>query len=288
MGKENQTTFSYNFNQQVANIMQVFGGQVLSGYRNYSAYQTPLLTGNSQTWDAGFDFKKTLWALFANIDLSYSRNKNYFMDSSVISKNTTTVIAVPIDNYSDNISLGGNASKYFYSLNTTLAIGANFTRSGAQQMQNAQLFSTHNNVMKYSASITPTIFDWLDIKFSGSYTKNTSSSNAEGYIKQFNSQWNENSSIIFYPLKNLIIDIDNQYLKSIHQGENLSSAFLMNGYIRYNFQNPKLHKLQLQLSCNNLKNVRNYEIINVSSNITSVNRYLLQPRMLLLSAHFDL
>ncbi len=288
IGKENQASFSYDFAQQAASITQVYGGQVLSDYRNYSAYQMPLLTGNSQTYDGGFDFKKTLWALFANIDISYTRTKNYFLDSVNVGQNTTTIMAIPINNTSNNITLSTNASKYIYALNTTLAAGANFGHTTSRQMQNGVLFNLHNNSSSYNISITPTVFSWLDLKLSGKYAQNTSASNAVGFEKQLSGTWNEASSFIFYPLRNLSIDFDNQYLKSFQHGQNLSSAFLTNSYIQYNFQNPKLRKLQLRLSCDNMANVRNYQVANTNTNIISAYNYLLQPRMLLMSAHFDL
>ncbi|ANI87896.1 hypothetical protein A9P82_00295 [Arachidicoccus ginsenosidimutans] len=288
IGKENQFSLSYNFGQQAASISQVYGGQMLSGYRNYSSYQTPLLTGNAQTYDAGFDFKKTLLALFANVDVSYTRNVNYFLDSTSVQQNSTVIIAIPVHNASSNIALAANASKYIYALNTTLAIGANFGHGSSPLMQNGVLFNSHNNTSSYNASITPTIFDWLDMKFSGTYARSTSSSNAIDYPKQMSRQWNETSSIIFYPVKNLSIDFDNQFLNSFQRGQNPSSAFLMNSYVQYNFQGKKWRNLQLRLSCNNMANVRNYEIVNISSNVVNSYQYLLQPRMLLLSAHFDL
>jgi len=172
-------------------------------------------------------------------------------------------------------------------LNTTFAAGASFAHGTSQQMQNGELFTVQNNTSVYNAGITPTIFDWLELKFAGKYTRNTSASDVAGYAKQFNGQWNENTSIIFYPAKNMSIDFDNQYLQSFQGKQNLSSALLMNSYIQYNFQNPKLHKLQLRLSCDNIANVRNYQVVNISNNIVSRYGYLLQPRMLLLSAHFD-
>ena len=287
VGKENQFSFSYTFGQNAASVSQVYAGQVLSDYRNYAAYQTPLLTGNGQTYDAGFNFRKTLWALFANMDIAFTRNKNYFLDSVNIQQNATTIIAVPVDNVSNTITISGNASKYIYALNTTFAAGASFAHGTSQQMQNGELFTVQNNTSVYSAGITPTIFDWLELKFAGKYTRNTSASDVAGYAKQFNGQWNENTSIIFYPAKNMSIDFDNQYLQSFQGKQNLSSALLMNSYIQYNFQNPKLHKLQLRLSCDNIANVRNYQVVNISNNIVSRYGYLLQPRMLLLSAHFD-
>lgn len=288
VGKENELSFSYTFGQNAASVSQVYAGQVLSDYRNYAAYQTPLLTGNGQTYDAGFNFQKTLWALFANADIAFTRNKNYFLDSVSIQQNVTTIIAVPIDNVSNALAISGNASKYIYALNTTFAAGASFAHGTSQQMQNGALFTVQNNTSVYNAGITPTIFDWLDIKFAGKYTRNTSASAVAGYTKQFNSQWNETTSVIFYPVKNLSIDFDNHYLQSFQGKQNLSSAFLINSYIQYNFQNPELRKLQLRLNCDNMANVRNYQVVNISNNIVSRYGYLLQPRMLLLSAHFDL
>jgi hypothetical protein len=287
VGKENQFSLSYNFGQQAASVSQIYGGQMLSGYRNYSSYQMPLLTGNSQTFGAGFNFKKTLLALFANVDVAYTHIVNYFLYSSTVQQNSNITIALPIHNTSDNIGVAANASKYIYALNTTLALSSSFIFATSQQMQNGVLFNLHNNSSKYKVTITPTIFKWLDMKFFGSYTRNTSSSDMAGYIKQTGGQWNESSSIIFYPIKNVSINFDNQFIQSFRGAQNLSSALLMNSYVQYNFP-KKFRNLQLRLSCNNMANVRNYEIVNISNNIVSAYNYLLQPRMFLLSAHFDL
>lgn len=288
VGKENELSFSYTFGQNAASVSQVYAGQVLSDYRNYAAYQTPLLTGNGQTYDAGFNFRKTLWALFANVDLAFTRNKNYFLDSVNVQQNATTIIAIPVDNVSNSVTVSGNASKYIYTLNTTFSASASFTHSTSQQMQNSELFTVQNNISVYNASIAPTIFNWLDIKFAGKYIRSVSASAVAGYAKQFSGQWDGTASAIFYPAKNLSIDFDNHYLRFFQQKQNLSSALLMNGYVQYNFQNPKLRKLQLRLSCDNMANVRNFQVVALSDNIVSHYEYLLQPRMILLSAHFDL
>ncbi|WP_145670414.1 TonB-dependent receptor [Chitinophaga polysaccharea] len=288
VGKENQFSFTYNFGQQAATLAQIFGGKLLNGYRNYSSYNRPLLIGSSQTFDIGFNFKKMLLAFFANIDLAYSLNENYYLDSQTIERNLTTVTALPINNSSKNISLTCNASKYIYSFNTMVAVNASFAHGTSQQMQNGVLFDVNNNISSYKLNITPTISDWLEVKVSTAYIFNTSSSTAAGFQRQSNSQFNETSSVIIYPVKHLSISFDNQYLQSSQTGQTISSAVLMNSYIQYNFQNPQWRKLQLRLSSNNMADVRYYNIVTTTNNMIATYRYLLQPRMLLLSAHFDL
>lgn len=287
VGKENQTTLSYSFGQSTATINQIYGGQVFTDYRTYSSYNMPLLTGNTQTIIAGFDFKKTLIALFGSIDVSYGRTENYFLDSIIIQKNFTTFVALPINNLSNKISFSENLSKYFYSLQTTVALNTSFTHSMAQQFQNGTQFNVHNNTTTCSFDITPTILDWLDMKFSGQYLRNASMLDIAGSSKQTSEQWNETSSIIIYPKRNLSINFNNKYLKSLQRGQNLSSIILLNAYVQYNFSNPKLNKLQLRLSCNNIAGITNYQTINISNNIVNSYSYLIQPRMLLFSVHFD-
>jgi hypothetical protein len=288
VGKENQFSLSYNFAQQAANVSQIYGGQMLTGYRNYSSYQMPLLTGNSQTYNVGFNFKKTLLALFANANITYTQLTNYFLDSTTVQQHATVVVALPIRNAANNIGVATNASKYIYALNTTLAAGANFIFGTSPQMQNGNVFDSKNRSSNYSINITPTISKRIDMKFSGTYTRNTSASDAENYIKQISGQWSESSSIIFYPIKNLSIDFDNRYIQSFRGEQNLSSALLMNSYVLYIFPNKNFRNLRLRASCNNMANVRRYETVSLNNNIISAYSYLLQPRMFLLSAHFDL
>lgn len=287
VGKENQTTLSYSFGQSTATIDQIYGGQIFTDYRTYSSYKMPLLTGNTQTIDAGFDFKKTLIALFGNFDVSYGRTENYFLDSISIQKNFTTLVALPINNQSNKISFSGNLSKYFYSLQTTVALNASFTHSTAQQLQNEALFDVHNKTTILSFNITPTILDWLDMKFSGQYSRNGTVLDIAGSSKQTSEQWNETSSMIIYPVKNLGINFDSRYLKSLQGGQNLSSIVLINAYVQYSFSSPATNKLQLRLSCNNIAGITSYQTISISNNIVNSYSYLIQPRTLLLSAHFD-
>ncbi|WP_126248339.1 TonB-dependent receptor [Chitinophaga rhizosphaerae] len=288
IGKENQLSFSYSFGQQAAGASQIFGGKILNNYRNYSSFNRPLLTGSSQAFEIGFNFKRMILAFFANAAVTYSRHRNYFIDASIIQNNFTVTTALPINNASDNISLTCNASKYIYTLNTMVAINSSHSFGRSQQMQNGVLFDVHHKASGYKLHVTPTISNWMDIKFSAAYSINTSTSTTAGFQRQSNSQVNETSSIILYPMQNLAVSFGNQYLQSFHRGQTISSALLMNSYVQHNFTRPAWRKLQLRLSFNNIANVRTYNVVSTSNNMIATYSYLLQPRMLLLSAHFDL
>jgi hypothetical protein len=106
-----------------------------------------------------------------------------------------------------------------------------------------------------------------------------------GYQKQLSGQWNETSSVLGYPFRNFSISFTEQYFKSFQRGANiLESSLLINSYVQYKFDKPKL---LLRLTCSNMANIKNYQIINLSNNIVSSYSYTLQPRMLLAMAQFD-
>lgn len=125
------------------------------------------------------------------------------------------------------------------------------------------------------------------MKFSGQYLRNEGMLDMAGASKQTSEQWNGTSSVIIYPIKNLSANFNARYLKSVQGTQILSSVALINAYVQYNFTNPKLNKLQLRLSCNNIADIASYQTVNISRNVVNSYNYLIQPRMLLLSAHFD-
>lgn len=285
IGKENSVYINANTALRQADIMQVYSGDILTGYRNIFSYETPFVMGRYYAISSGFTYKKILKALFANMDMQYMLNDKFFIYETIVQNDLTKIKAVPKPNKEQTIGVSLNAGKYVFPLKTTLAVDLSIRRSNTEQVQNNIDFSINNTISNIGVSLTPTIAEWMNIELSTNYISVVSDATIDGFQKQQAGQIRGNTSLIIYPGEGWVIKLSSKYFKSFSNKQNLSSSLFMDSFIQYTFKKPKL---LLKLNCNNIANTLHYEVVNVTDNTVSAMRYLLQPRMALLSASWNL
>ncbi|WP_018629864.1 carboxypeptidase-like regulatory domain-containing protein [Niabella aurantiaca] len=284
VGKEHTLALDYHLDYKTAGIEQVYGGAIISGYRNFASYETPFLMSRSHTLHAGFGYKKIIRMLFAAVDLQYAATKSFFMYSTTIKNDRTVVQALPIINQYRSGSVSARAGKYIFALNTTIVLDGSLRMAGAQQLQNEQLFSVFSRTKSVGISVAPTVLKWLKLDLSSGYTQYSTTSAQAGFRMQKLRQWKQQSGITVYPANGWSMHFSNQYYYSVQKGNPVTSNLFMDAYAQYKFDK---RKLLLRLSCSNIANVNHFRTLGINDNQVSSTSYLLRPRMLCLLTSFD-
>ncbi|MBO9594706.1 MAG: carboxypeptidase regulatory-like domain-containing protein [Niabella sp.] len=284
VGREHSLLLDYRLDYRTAGIQQVYGGAIISGYRNVASYETPFLMSRNHSIRAGFSYKKVIRALFADFDIQYAATKNFFMYSTLIKDNLTVIQALPIPSNSKTGGASIRAGKYIFPLNTTIVLSGGLNTTWSQQLQNEQLFDTRSVTKSAGISVTPTVLKWLKLDITSTYLRFHARSAQAAFRIQHLQQWKQQSGITVYPLKGWSLNFSNQYDHFVQKGNPVTSSLFMDAYAQYNFNKTKL---LLRLSCTNIAGTAYFETIRISDNMTSTASYMPRPRMLRLWMAFD-
>lgn len=284
VAKEHELNASYRYSNSFSDVQQVYGAGMMQNYRSLqSYYKTPLLSGYQNSYSLRFAYKKTLKMFFWNVGANYANVHRYFMYGSDITNTSYQINTLPIQNKSQNLSVGGDISKYLFALKTNVSISAGISQSKMPQYQNGYLFSISNWSNNYGIKLSPRPTDWLRIDLDANYLTNTSSSSSEGFLDQKTSQFSQKSALNFIFFQRLTAQFSSEYYGSYLNGQQLAKCFFLDAYFNYRLYKPSV---DLRISCTNLANEKNFTILNASSNVISTTNYNLQPRTFLLSAAF--
>ncbi|MCF3109704.1 carboxypeptidase-like regulatory domain-containing protein [Niabella sp. CC-SYL272] len=284
VGREHSLFLDYRLDYKTAGIQQVYGGAIISGYRNLASYETPFLMNRNHRIRAGFSYKKVINVLFADFDVQYAATKNFFMYSTLIRDNLTIVKALPITNNSETAGTSVRVGKYIFPLNTTIVLSGSLNTTQAQQLQNEQLFDTRSVTKTAGISITPTVLKWLKLDISSTYLQYHARSAQAAFRIQDLQQWKQQSGITVYPFKGFSFNFSNQYYHFIQKGNPVTSGLFVDAYAQYKVDKTKI---LLRLSCTNIASTTYFETIRASNNMISTASYQLRPRMLRLWVAFD-
>lgn len=284
VGRAHSLFLDYRLDYRTAGIQQVYGGAIISGYRNVTSYETPFLMSRDHTIRAGFSYKRVIKVLFADFDIQYAATKNFFMYSTLIRDNLTVVKALPITNNGETAGTSIRVGKYIFPLNTTIVLSGSLNTSRSQQLQNEQLFDTRSVTKSAGISVTPTVLKWLRLDLSSTYLQYHARSEQASFQIQRLQQWKQQSGVTVYPLKGLSFNFSNQYYHFAQKGNPVTSSLFMDAYAQYNVDKTKF---LLRLSCTNIAGTSYFETIRISNNMINTASYMLRPRMLCLWLAFD-
>lgn len=285
-GIEHFISASYNYNNTIANIENVYSGYILKNFQlignNEIAFQQQFV----HTINVGVNFRKSIKIFFANLGVSYSFNNSNSINNSVYYSNIQKQTIVPLTNNVNNMSIVGGISKYIFSLHTTLAVRGSYQISNWNQLQNSSLLTYKNTGIFMNTTLNTKFSRWLNANYIFSYSDNSSknlSLNNTGSISK-------TKFIQQQLVANVIVNSD-FYIKLSEDFNTLKqTGFSKTDYFFSDVSAVyKLNKLKadLSLSANNIFNEQQYFTASVSGNSFSQSQYRIRPRMLLLKISFN-
>lgn len=282
--KENYFSFSYNYRNNVGDIQSIYPGRVLTDYRTLYANNADLAENKTQRASLGFNYRKAITLLFFNVNGSYSRTDANTIASSIINNNILQRIALPLQNSADTWSLGSYISKYSFKLRTTFSGGANWQTSNSTQIQNNILLPYQTVSKIFNAGAETKLSRQITLSYKGNMSLISSRSSAASpayTIKQF-----VHKAVISYnPVNDLSIKLSGENYLTKQPGANDLNYSFVDASAKYRF---KKIKTDLELSVNNLMNVKNYNTVNLSANTFTSGTFALPGRIALLKLVFNI
>lgn len=286
IGKENRLTVSYQYNNRLGTIADIYQGTILSNYRSFNSNDVPLPQNNVHSIGMGFNLRKTIKIFFANILLTHSFSNTNNIMSGILENNVSKRIALPFDNNTTNTQLFANASKYLFALKTTVNLRFSYQRMLNNQIQNNDLMPVINRFVQYGFGTNTKVNNWLFINQEFSINRAlTFQKNQPRSAQTDQSTLNlkEKIDLDLFLSSALTIKFKQEIYGLRRAAQPFSSFFFSDVVVAFR---PAKKAYSFELEGINLGNTRFYELFAVNANSIMQNAYRLQPRMALAKVLF--
>ncbi|HEY9197508.1 MAG TPA: TonB-dependent receptor, partial [Mucilaginibacter sp.] len=283
-GIENYFTLNYSLRNNIGNIQDVYRGYVLTNYRTLYANSAALTERQGQNADLGFNYRKAITLFFFSVNAAYSHIYANNIASSILTNNLQRRIVLPYDNNMDTWSLSGYVSKYNFDLRTTFSGGISWQTTRLNQVQNGLVIPVNTASQNLNFGTETKLSDVLTLSYKANYNQTTSKSPVISTSSKFQ-RLIQTGAINYNPLNTLFFSFSADHYYTHQQQSNDLKYFFADASVRYKFS--KL-KLDVELSAQNLFNVKNYTALYLSANVFTSSSYNIPGRMALAKVMFNL
>ncbi|MDR6782317.1 hypothetical protein [Pedobacter africanus] len=284
-GKYSELNFRYSQQTSFGEITDIYTGNILASYRQFSANDTPLPKTDLQTIGARYAYRKPIKMLFYFISLNYDRTAQNFINSYVIDSGVTKAIAIDYKNVTNKYAFSGNISKYLFSIATNISASVNIGLQQGNSLYNNEISPFNAYSMNLSLTARKKILSKITISLTGDLGKFINEQNTLGdpviknitRLSKIKAEWQQNlgDQIAYTIAYNFT-----SYKQALRQMVN-------NSFLDLNLKySPPKWKSFFELQCINLINQNLYQQINSDSNQLSTFQLPLRPRTLLLKYSF--
>ncbi len=281
-GPENYIQANYSYNNDLGGMDDIYQGTILKNYRSLFANNAPISERKSQSVGGVFNFRKAMQMFFFNAGINYSTTTLNTISSFTLSNNIQQRIVLPYENDITNLSLNANASKYLFSLRSTVNAGFSYTESTFEQLQNNVLLPFTAQIKSFKGGIDSKVTNYLNWSYTG--TLSLSNNTTTNGIKNNNQQLRQQSSITATAFKSVFITLAAEHIFT-HQTTQPDLKYLFADFnMRYRF--VKL-KTDLEFGITNLANIKRFEANYLSANSFSSGVYEIPGRVAMMKATFN-
>lgn len=283
-GPENEITATYQYQNKLGGIDDVYRGTILKNYRSLFANNAPVSESKSHQIGAAFNLKKSIQMLFFNIRANYSITALNTLSAYNISNNVLQRIVLPLENKIRTIDGSTSISKYLYGLSSTINAGIDYDRNQFEQLQNTKLlpFTTQNYTFK--AGIDTRFSSFINWSYKASYLINSSKSKGTDAVETSYRQLNQQSTLTFTMLKSMFVTLSAEHIFTKQPAQQDLSYLFADFNIRYQLTK---YKTDLEFGVTNLANVKKFEAVNITANALTSGTYRIPGRVALLKATFS-
>lgn len=273
-----------NFEKNINTIEEIYGGYILTNYRNFKNNQTPLNNNSRVNLSTVFSTRNNLKLRFFNTTFIYSNFKMNSISSATINNNVQFISNISVPNSNKRFQIIAGYGKYLLSIQSSLKLNISWSKNSQNVFQNNILLNFKNNNYSLDGSLATKINE----KFNSNYT--------------FLIQVFENKSIAIIdedklglPRKNLFIQqqFNLKYLIANYLNIELNNEDFYNNENNYLFTDANVNfkiakkNAEVGFEFTNIFNIKNFTSINLYSNSLSKNTYSIRSRMALLKLLFN-
>jgi hypothetical protein len=283
-GIENFFTLNYSLRNNIGNIQDVYRGYILTNYRTLYTNSAELTERQGQNAGLGFNYRKAITLFFFSVNAGYSHVYANNIASSILTNNLQQRIVLPYDNNMDTWTVSGYASKYNFDLRTTFSAGASWQTSRLNQLQNGLILPVNTVNETLNAGAETKISNSVTFSYKADYSQTMSRSTALTTSSKFQ-RLIQTAAVNYNPLNTLFFNVSADHYYTHQPQANDLKYFFADASVRYKFS--KL-KLDVELSAQNLFNVKNYTALYLSANVFTSSSYTIPGRMALAKVTFNL
>jgi hypothetical protein len=283
-GIENYFTLNYSLHNNIGNIQDVYRGYILTNYRTLYANSAALTERQGQNAGLGFNYRKAITLFFFSLNAAYSHIYANNIASSILTNNIQQRIVMPYNNHMDTWTVSGYASKYAFDLNTTFSGGALWQTTKLNQVQNGLILPFNTISETLNAGAETKVSNAITMSYKANYSQTTSKSPAISSSSKFQ-RLIQTASVNYNPLGALFFNFSADHYYTHQQQANDLKYFFADASIRYKFNKTKL---DVELTGQNLFNVKNYTALYLSANVFTSSSYAIPGRMVMAKVMFNL
>ena len=283
-GIENYVQANYSYNNDLGGIDDIYRGTILKNYRSLFSNDAPISERKSQSVGASFNFRKAMQMFFFNIGVSYNNTTLNTISSYTLTNNIQQRVVLPLANDMNSLNINGSTSKYLFNLRSTVTVGASYSKSTFEQLQNNVLLPFTSQTSAYKVGIDSKITKFITWSYNANYSISKNKTIVENAIQNNNQQLRQQSSIVATAFKSVFFTLSAEHIFT-HQNTQPDLSYLFADFnLRY-----KLLKLKtdLEFGITNLANIKKFEANFLSANSFSSGTYYIPGRIAMLKATFN-
>ncbi|HUZ60526.1 MAG TPA: outer membrane beta-barrel protein [Hanamia sp.] len=283
--KESNIYLSYNFNNSLGSIDQVYYGIIMKDYRNFYSNDGTMQQSYNNSIGAGLNFNRSIKIFFFNLHTSYGINHHNFINTSVLKNDLIQSVSIPYNNDSRFYTINWNMSKYIFKLKTTLTLKYFFRYDYSKEIQNYVIFPVMNLSNLYYLGIRPKVAGWLNLNYNIEYSRyNTKSKTENKNSSTYIAQLKQNIDIDIFPADQISLKLSGEYYKNKNINGGKISLYFVDASLKYQF---KTKPLDIELIFSNITNTSEYYNLSVSQNQVSESSFTLRPKSVLITASYN-
>lgn len=281
---ENYVTANYSFRNDLGGINDVYRGTILKNYRSLFSNDAPIAESKSHNVGAGFNFRKAMQMLFANLTANYSDTELSTISAYNLSNNIQQKIVLPLNNHIRSLSLAANASKYLFSLKSTVNAGVSFAQSRYSQLQNNALLPFNTQTVAYKVGIEAKLTNFINWSYAANFAITDNKAMVANGIKTNFKQLRQQSALSITTVRNLYLNLSAEHLLTRQSSQPDLKYLFADANMRYKWLKMKT---DIEFGITNLTNIKSFDAIYLSANSLTTGTYYIPGRVAMLKATFN-
>lgn len=284
INSEDYIKASYNFQNVIGTIAQVFPAAILTNYRSIKINDAGLQQQNIHSSSLYYNFQRSVVMFFMNFGLSYKIVSANSILSSTINDQIEQTVVIPLNNNQNSLTANIGMSKYLFAINTTLKLGYRWSNSHYSQFVNNQRLPFDNQLNSVNMGLNGKLFKKLTVDYNALYSLSKSRvREAVNKLESNVTQIEQGLNLGYSPKPLLDISVEGKHIYNRQSNISNTNYIFINAQTRYRV---KAWKTDLSFELTNLMNIKTFESLQLSSNQFNRNTFDLRGRMGILRATF--
>ena len=285
VAESDELNFSYGFSNNFGNIQDIYRGMVIRSYRSIAQNSVGINESSAHNMALNYRLGRPLKLLFAQLGMSYSQTARNAMLSQHISGDISQTVLLPIDNKINNFQVNAGIDKFIFPLASTVKLKSSWSYVDYNQIFNGDLLPFQNMVFTLQPELEAKVWKDFKLSYNGQFRWSTAK---QKDLPSLNNRVFSLSQQVAIPvsfLKSAHARVSGRHLYTKQPFQEQINYFFVDAFVRYRHLKSKV---DLELSLNNLANIKTFSTYSLSANQQNYNHYELRGRNLLMRVIFNL